>query len=116
MKSSHDIKLWIKINEEKQLSIEKKREELLKNIIPSIKKYFKKKMVSRAYLVGSVLQPLHFGDNSDIDIAVENLNEDYFRTMCELEELLQRNVDLIEIEKCSFAKNIRERGLLIYEK
>lgn len=116
MSTSYSIEIWEKINEEKQMSIETNRKKTLEKIIPFIKRYFIKKNVSKVYLIGSILQPFNFTENSDIDIAIEDLNEDYFRTMCELEEILQRNVHLIEMGNCSFAHNIKTRGLLLYEK
>ncbi|MFN3533576.1 MAG: hypothetical protein ACK41Q_13885 [Candidatus Brocadia sp.] len=34
---------------------------------------------------------------SDIDVVVDGLDEDYLKTLAELEEILERNVDLIEM-------------------
>lgn len=57
-----------------------------------------------------------FNEYSDIDIAVEGLQEDYFAVMTELEQLLNRDVDIIELENCRFAALLKKRGLLVYEK
>ncbi|GFP28108.1 hypothetical protein HKBW3S33_01525, partial [Candidatus Hakubella thermalkaliphila] len=50
---------------------------------------------------------------SDIDVVVDGPIEGYFKTLSELEELLERSVDLIELEKCKFKDCIEKKGLKI---
>jgi len=64
-------------------------------------------------LTGSILREGKYYPFSDLDIAVEGLQEDYFKTLVQLEDLLDRNVDLIELESCRFSQEIQERGLKI---
>jgi predicted nucleotidyltransferase len=54
-----------------------------------------------------------FYDFSDVDIAVEGLKEDFFKIFSDLEDIIGRNIDLVEIEYCKFRKIIYERGLRI---
>jgi len=70
--------------------------------------------IQRAYLFGSVVTPGRFKSNSsDVDIAVEQIDPRRFITaLSEFSLRLNRNVDLIELEKCHFAHRIREKGLL----
>lgn len=108
-----DLSLWEeKILKEKE-ERETKRKKLLKEIIPKLKKYFKDKKVEKVYIFGSILKENFFYDFSDVDIAVEGLKEDYFRVFLDLEDLIERNIDLVELEYCKFKEEIIKRGLRI---
>lgn len=113
MKSKYSVELWEKILKEKQEEREKRRLKALKSVIKTLKEYFKNKKINSVYLAGSILKEGFFYDFSDIDIVVEELKEDYFRTLCELEEILPYKVDLIELEKCPFREKILQKGLKI---
>ncbi len=105
-----DISLW----EERIKEEEEKREEIriktLQKYERFLKKYFKGKRVKSVFLVGSILQEYKFYPFSDVDVAVEGLGEDYFKTLLDTEELLERNIDLIELEECRFKDTIPQRG------
>lgn len=66
-----------------------------------------------ATLFGSLAKPGRFrGARSDIDIAVEGLRpERYFTLRRDLEALLEREVDLVEIETVHFADRILATGV-----
>jgi uncharacterized protein len=66
----------------------------------------------RVFLFGSLLRPGCFALASDIDIAIEGLPpSEYFALFAELEDRLQtERLDLIELERCSFAQFIRQTG------
>lgn len=75
--------------------------------------------VQRAYLFGSVTRPGEMGPESDVDVAVEGkLNaEDYFALWRALEEESGQPVDLVELtEDLPFARLVRERGEILYER
>ncbi|RDV81205.1 nucleotidyltransferase family protein [Ammonifex thiophilus] len=107
----YDISLWEKVVEEKRREKEAKRREVLAWAIEALKQYFADKKVKRVFLTGSILKENGFHDFSDIDVAVEGLEEDFFRTLVELEDILGRTVDLIEMEHCCFRREIEQRGL-----
>lgn len=116
MKETFDISGWQKARDKKRLDREGRRKTLLKEAQQRVPDYFSKnrKEVKRVFLTGSVLEPEKFHQYSDIDIAVEGLPEVvYFRTKVELEELLNVNVDLIELENCTFRDRIETYGLRI---
>ncbi len=54
-----------------------------------------------------------FYDFSDIDIAVEGLREDWFQVSAEIEDLLNRDVDIVEMEDCRFKDYIIKHGVKI---
>lgn len=108
-----DISRWEEKLAEEYRQRETARQEILAAAIAALAKYFRRKRVRRVYLIGSVLREGKYYPFSDLDIAVEGLEEDYFETLVQLEDLLDRNVDLIEMESCRFQQEIRERGLKI---
>lgn len=85
----------------------------MKSVVKTLREYFSDKNINSVYLAGSILKEGFFYDFSDIDIVVEELREDYFRTLCELEEIFPYRVDLIELEKCLFREQILRKSLKI---
>jgi len=112
----YSISLWESINKQKYLKKEELRKFFLQKTAGTLQSFFKTKNVKRVYIVGSLLNEGQFTEYSDIDIAVEGLQEDYFAVMTRLEDLLDREVDIIELEHCRFADAIKKKGLLVYEK
>lgn len=75
--------------------------------------------VRRAYLFGSALRHGALRVPSDVDIALEGTldAEGYFALWRELERVIGRPVDLVELEDdVPFAARVRERGELLYER
>jgi predicted nucleotidyltransferase len=105
-----DTSLWERAKEEKRDSREKARKKALSEVAEKLKTCFAGKKVKTVYLTGSILRENRFYDYSDVDVAVEGLEEDYLRVLVEIEELLDRNVDLIELEKCRFKDLILQHG------
>jgi len=67
--------------------------------------------IQTAYLFGSMIRPGGFTPDSDVDVAVEQINPArFFEAMGELSEQVEREVDLVELGKCPFAHRIREGG------
>lgn len=110
---TYNISLWEKFLGEEYNDREKERLTILKASVKALKVYFKGKDVKRVFLVGSILKKGGFYPFSDIDVAVGGLNEEYFKTLLGLEDVLGRNVDLIEIEKCRFKDSLEREGLKV---
>lgn len=93
------------------------------NIIPVLQRYFAGQPVNRAYLFGSFSRGEETPD-SDVDILVD-LDKSkpiglfqYVTMKLDLQDLLQRDVDLVEREELlPFAQESANRDkLLIYER
>ncbi|MDI6889831.1 MAG: nucleotidyltransferase domain-containing protein [Thermodesulfovibrionales bacterium] len=108
-----DTSLWEKIIERKYTEREKIRIETLDTLIMKLRDYFTHKKVKGVYIIGSVLKEGAFYDFSDIDIAVDGFSDDYFRVSAELEDLVSREIELIELEKCKFKESIEKYGLRV---
>ena len=69
--------------------------------------------IKRAYVFGSLVKSGRFHADSDVDIAVEQIDpRRFFEAMSEFFNRLGREVDLIELDKCHFAHRIRQKGIL----
>lgn len=66
---------------------------------------------AQVYIFGSLIRPWAFTAHSDIDLAVESLAPEHFFTlMSTLAAKLGREVDLIDLNRCHFASQIRQEG------
>lgn len=64
------------------------------------------------YIFGSLIKRGKFSNKSDIDIAVKGLDKfDYFSFVGEISALLNRSVDVINMEDCHFAESIVSKGV-----
>jgi len=99
--------------------------ESFQNKIPSMVALMKKHKVKRAYAFGSVVKG-DFNKDSDIDILIafeDNLDpveygQHYFDLAEQLEELLERSVDLVteaSLKNPYFIKNLNETKVPLYE-
>lgn len=97
--------------------------QLLKNNLVSIAKISKQYEVKQLFVFGSITRN-DFRENSDIDFLVEFNNfesnhfvDNFFNFKYELEQLLNRKVDLIEIDSIHntyLLSNINENKVLLY--
>ncbi len=85
-----------------------------------VKMIIEKYNPKRIYQWGSLLQKDSFTDFSDIDIAIEGINDAnvFFNLLADAENLTDYPLDIIEIEKIHILhKNmVLEKGKLIYER
>jgi predicted nucleotidyltransferase len=112
IESRYDTSLWEKITEEKSAALERERIRV-RDLIPDILRGYFAGKCTAVFLTGSLLLEGRFGPDSDIDVAVEGLAEGYFRVIADLEHLLDRDIDLIELESCHFREKIIEGGMRI---
>ena len=112
-RNKFNISLWERAVELEYNEREKERVDTLKALISTLKDYFKHKNIKKVFIVGSILKEGMFFHFSDIDIAVEGLKEGYFRSLSELEDLLKRDVDIIELESCRFRDLIEKHGIRV---
>ncbi len=107
------LALWERGLEAEQQEREEERLRVLSRAKQELAGFFQYKRVAKVYLTGSLLRESDFYPFSDIDLAVEGLQEDYFKLLVDLEELMGRWVDVIELEKCRFRDRIEKQGVRI---
>lgn len=100
---------------------------LIENNIQAIRELCKKHHVKSFYLVGSATKENRFTDESDVDFLYRFRKEDiketdyadnYFDLLFELQDMLNRKVDLVAEEKMKnpyFIESINESKQMIYE-
>jgi predicted nucleotidyltransferase len=82
----------------------------LKSALAELSQHFSFK---RAVIFGSITRPYGFTEASDIDVAVEGLDDhEFFRAMGFLSRCLGREVDLLQIEAHRLAGKIESEGLV----
>jgi predicted nucleotidyltransferase len=74
----------------------------------------------RIWQWGSLLDRSRFRDYSDIDVAVEGVDEPerFFRMFGQAEKLTEFPLDLVDINRIEpeFAELIKQKGVLVYER
>jgi predicted nucleotidyltransferase len=74
----------------------------------------------RIYQWGSLLDESKFREYSDIDIAIEGINdpETFFNIYADAEKLTSLPLDLLDIDKVAteFSQIIKSKGIIVYER
>ena len=75
---------------------------------------------TRIYQWGSLLDGAHFDERSDIDIALEGVTDAaaFFALLADAENLTTFSLDIVQLETIhqEFAKSIRARGRVVYQR
>ncbi len=107
---------WKKRLSERSRLFDKERNELLLAIPVAIQIFTKEFEVQKIYLFGSLIKG-NFGNQSDIDIAVEGLSPRlYLKALDFLFDYFKREINLIPLETCnnSLKEVIYSDGQLVY--
>ncbi|MCZ6679106.1 MAG: nucleotidyltransferase domain-containing protein [Candidatus Poribacteria bacterium] len=89
-----------KIIEAERAQWEENREQVLADVEKLLAELAPKYGFSQAYIFGSTVKAGKFRPESDVDIAIFNLDTQYFfRLIAEISRQLERDVDLYQIEK-----------------
>lgn len=95
--------------QQRRCAHERARQDVLQRVWQWLDRYGQDFGIQQAYVFGSVCRPGHFHDRSDVDIAVTSIHpERYFMAISLLSAWLEREVDLIELDRCPFHHRIRE--------
>jgi predicted nucleotidyltransferase len=119
MVSPNQVRQYLKHKNDKQryerLALWEKAQEDAKNIVAMIiKNYHPQRIIQW----GSLLEPRHFSEASDIDLAIVGLDSaSFMKLLAEAEEMTQFPLDLVQFERIhpSFQKIIAMKGRVIYE-
>ncbi len=96
-----------------RLQLEEERQSLIAKTQQWLDQFASDYGIEKAHLFGSVTKPGKFHQNSDIDLAVEQINpDDYCTAISLLSAYLGREVDIIKLDACHFAERIRQTGMV----
>jgi predicted nucleotidyltransferase len=91
---------------------EQDRQRLLQDALAWLQENAGQFGIEQGYLFGSVTQAGRFSQESDIDVAIESLNQgDPFGLSGFLSLHLNRDVDIVPLNQCHFASKIRQTGI-----
>jgi uncharacterized protein len=94
---------------QKQRENEKLRQQTLRRVLDLLPQLATEYRFNHAYVFGSVTKKGRFSPYSDIDIAIEGLdNQQYFKFMADRSGRLEREVDVIQLEKHRLREEIKE--------
>ncbi|MDK2412330.1 nucleotidyltransferase domain-containing protein [Aphanizomenon sp. PH219] len=112
MKQWHSPKLD-DILQERRFKLEQERKDLIVKTEQWLDEFSPEFGIDKAYIFGSVTRVGKFRQNSDVDVAVENINpEKYCLAISFLSTYLERDVDIIRLNDCHFSDRIRQTGIL----
>ncbi len=93
--------------------LEQERQKLIVKTKQWLEEFATEYGINKAYIFGSVTQEGKFHQNSDVDIAIENIYpEKYCLAISLLSSYLEKDVDLIRLDQCHFSERIRQKGIL----
>ncbi len=112
MKQEFPYFLWLQSAEKKEKEREKIRKDVLLEIDKALKILAKHYYWDDLYLFGSIIKAGKFMLSSDIDIAILGLNKlDYFAFVGDISAILNRTVDVVNLEDCYFGNSIVSGGV-----
>ena len=98
---------------DRRIELEQERQKLIIKIKQWLEEFATEYGISKAYIFGSVTKKGKFHQNSDVDIAIEDIYpEKYCLAISLLSTYLERDVDLIKLDQCHFSHRIRQTGIL----
>lgn len=111
--NSEEAIRFLKEREKKEKEAkEMERKRALEKAIGFLKKEFQNSQVE-VYLVGSITRPYAFSSRSDIDIVLRNFQGDRFEFWSRAEKELDKPVEIILFENCSFAEYVLKEGMKV---
>ncbi len=98
--------------EQQREALEQERRQVVARLLSLLDRWGPVYGIRRAYLFGSVAHPGRFRSDSDVDLAVDQIDPlSFFRAWGRLSGDLGRPLDLVEMAHCPFANKIRREGI-----
>ena len=88
---------------------ERSRQQILTRTLEWLEHHGAAHGITEVFIFGSAIRPNHFHQRSDVDIAINAIApEHFFLSISLLSTWLEREVDLVELERCPFQHRIRD--------
>ncbi len=98
--------------EEQCRAWEEERRQVVTRLLELLDRWGPALGIRQAYLFGSVARPGRFYPDSDVDLAVEQIDDQAFlQAVAWFSGELGRPVDVVELADCPFADRIRREGI-----
>jgi predicted nucleotidyltransferase len=110
--ASFDISIWKRALIENRHARERQRLQTVDKVLNAIEHLSHTYQWDDLYIFGSAAKTERFDKVSDIDIGIEGLDKFlHYRFVADLSRLIEREVDVVRLEDCSFADVIKTRGI-----
>jgi predicted nucleotidyltransferase len=111
-KDASDFYLWEQLSQKRETEKEKNRLRALGELKHALNNMRDEYKWEELYIFGSIIRKGNFNQYSDLDIGVQGLNKFlHYKFVADISLKLNRDVDVVRLEDCTFAKSIMERGL-----
>ena len=98
---------------ERRARCEKERQALLVRLLKLLDERAAEFGIDKVYIFGSLIKENRFREHSDIDVVVESMvSSTFFSFAAMLDTTLGREVDVIPLDRCHFADNIRREAIV----
>lgn len=112
MSQVFDISIWRRASQKKKQTLEQQRLRILDDVRRAAYQLSLNYNWDEFYIFGSVTMPGQFTERSDIDIGIKGLDKLlHYRFIADFSGILDRKVDVVRLEDCSFTDVIRTRGI-----
>ena len=112
MKTQFSYSLWLQSARQQEKELERTRKKVLMELDEALETLTERYTWETLYVFGSLIKEGGFNPGSDIDIALEGLNKfDYYAFVGDISSLMNRTVDVINLEECPFVNSVISRGV-----
>ncbi len=112
MKTQFSYSLWLQSARQQEKDRERTRNRVLRELDEALETLAEQYTWETLYVFGSLIKEGGFNTGSDIDIALEGLNKfDYYAFVGDISSLMNRTVDVINLEECPFVNSVISRGV-----
>jgi predicted nucleotidyltransferase len=107
-----DISTWRRALQDNRRRRERQRIDALNQVNKAIEELSHTYQWDDLYIFGSAIRPERYYEFSDVDIGIEGLDKFlHYKFIADLSRLIEKEVDVVRLEDCSFADAIRTRGI-----
>ena len=112
MKTQFSYSLWLQSARQQEKELERTRKRVLRELDEALETLTERYTWETLYVFGSLIKEGGFTPRSDVDIVLGGLNKfDYYAFVGDISSLLNRTVDVINLEECPFVNSVISRGV-----
>jgi predicted nucleotidyltransferase len=112
MKTQLSYSLWLQSARQQEKDRERTRNRVLRELDEALETLAEQYTWETLYVFGSLIKEGGFTPGSDVDIVLGGLNKfDYYAFVGDISSLMNRTVDVINLEECPFVNSVISRGV-----
>jgi len=112
MKTQFSYSLWLQSARQQEKERERTRKRVLRELDEALETLAERYTWETLYIFGSLIKEGGFTPGSDVDIALGGLNKfDYYAFVGDISSIMNRTVDVINLEECPLINSVISRGV-----